>query len=133
MPLHPAHASHTDTIRRYLACLQASDVEGLVAVFSADARVYSPFLGWMDPRPFFTKVVEASGQSRIETHDILVSASGASRAAGYFTYHWQLKDGSQVKFDAVDVFDFDAEGRIRCMTIVYDTHPVRGEVGDKYA
>jgi hypothetical protein len=104
----------------------------MAALFSDDAQVFSPFLGWMRPQPFFTQVVGASGQSRIETLDILVSAQGAPRAIGYFIYHWQLKDGSVVHFHCADVFDFDAQGRIARMIIVYDTHPVRAEVGNKY-
>ncbi len=87
MTLHPDAARHAETIRRYLACLEASDVAGLTALFAPDAEVDSPFLGRMRPEPFFTKVRDASGQSRIETHDILVSAAGHARATGYFTYH----------------------------------------------
>jgi hypothetical protein len=30
-------------------------------------------------------------------------------------------------------FEFDENGVIAKMTIVYDTHPIRGTVGDKYA
>ena len=120
------------TIARYLALLEAGDVAGMAALFADDGRVYSPFLGWKAPRPFFAEVVGASGRSRIETLDILVSARGAPRAIGYFVYHWQLKDGTFVDFDCCDVFDFDAEGRIQRMTIVYDTHPVRAQVGNKY-
>ena len=128
--MSPQH--HADTIARYLALLEAGDVGGMTALFSDQAQVFSPFLGWMSPQPFFTQVVGASGQSRIETLDILVSAQGAPRAIGYFIYHWQLKDGSVVHFNCADVFDFDAQGRIARMTIVYDTHPVRAEVGNKY-
>jgi hypothetical protein len=124
--------SHAATVARYLALLEAGDVAGMAALFSDRGQVFSPFLGWMSPRPFFTEVVGASGQSRIETLDILVSAQGAPRAIGYFVYHWQLKDGSLVDFNCADVFDFDAEGRIERMTIVYDTHPVRAQVGNKY-
>ena len=110
-----------------------SDVEGIVDLFTEDAQVVSPFLGHMSPRPFFDKVRDASGQSRIEVLDILLSAQGASRAMAYFVYHWQLRDGTEVRFDCVDVFDFNEQGRIQRMTIVYDTHPVRALVGDKYA
>jgi ketosteroid isomerase-like protein len=133
MSLHPHATRHTESVHRYLACLEAGDVPGLVALFSADARVYSPFLGWMAPEPFFTKVRDASGQSRIETLDVLASTQGQPRVAGYFTYHWQLKDGSQVRFDCVDMFDFDDDGHISRMVIVYDTAPIRADVGDKYA
>ena len=126
-------AGHVAVIERYLDRLEASDVEGIVALFTEDAQVVSPFLGRMSPRPFFEKVRDASGQSRIEVLDILLSARGASRAMAYFVYHWQLRDGTEVRFDCVDVFDFNEQGRIQRMTIVYDTHPVRALVGDKYA
>lgn len=126
------HPHPVATVTRYLALLEAGDVAGMAALFSEQGQVFSPFLGWMSPRPFFAQVVGASGRSRIETLDILVSAQGAPRAIGYFIYHWQLKDGSVVHFNCADVFEFDPEGRIERMTIVYDTHPVRAEVGNKY-
>lgn len=126
-------ARYAGQIRQYLERLERCDVDGIVALFSEDAQIYSPFLGWMQPRPFFAKLREASGQSRIEPIDTLVSTSGAPRAIGYFVYHWGLKDGSQVRFDCCDVFDFAPDGRFARMTIIYDTHPIRAEVGDKYA
>lgn len=133
LTLPTLNSPYVDSVVQYLAHLERGDVDALSALFSTNAQVFSPFLGWMSPHPFFTKVRDASGQSRIETLDILVSAQGAARAVGYFIYHWQLKDGSMVHFGCADVFDFDPEGRIARMTIVYDTHPIRAEVGDKYA
>jgi len=38
-----------------------------------------------------------------------------------------------VRFECVDVFEFDDNGLIERMIIVYDTHPIRSTVGDKYA
>jgi len=121
-----------ETISQYLRLLEQGHTEGIVALFTDDAQIYSPFLGWMAPAPFFTKLREASGQSRIKPIDILVSTSGNPRAIGYFTYDWGLKDGTHVSFDCCDVFDFSDDGRIRELTIVYDTHPIRVQVGDKY-
>jgi hypothetical protein len=43
-----------------------------------------------------------------------------------------LADGSHVSFRCVDLFDFDEQGLIATMTIIYDTAPIRAEVGDKY-
>jgi len=125
-----------DTVRRYLACLNAGDTEGLIACFEADGQVISPFLGTMKPRPFFTKLAEASGPSSITPIDLFhgVQPDGASeRVAAYFRYHWTLKDGRKVPFTCVDVFEFaPGSDRIRTMNIVYDTHPIRMDVGDKY-
>ena len=68
--------------------------------------------------------------ARLEAGD--VAGMAALLSADGRVYHWQLKDGTFVDFNCADVFDFDEQGRITCMTIVYDTHPVRAQVGNKY-
>ncbi|MCA8378282.1 nuclear transport factor 2 family protein [Burkholderia cenocepacia] len=124
---------HTQQVRAYLRELERGDVGAICALFTPDAQIFSPFLGWMQPEPFFAKVAAASGDSRITPIDICVSATGAPRATGYFIYDWTLKDGSVARFECVDVFEFDIQGLIERMIIVYDTHPIRSTVGDKYA
>jgi hypothetical protein len=108
-------------------------VGAICALFTPDARIFSPFLGWMHAEPFFSKVAAASGESKITPIDICVSTTGARRATGYFIYDWALNDGSVAHFECVDVFEFDIAGLIERMIIVYDTHPIRSTVGDKYA
>ena len=39
-----------------------------------------------------------------------------------------LASGVGLEFDAVDVFDFDDDGRIMTLTSWYDSHAVRGEL-----
>ncbi|HEM7896106.1 TPA: nuclear transport factor 2 family protein [Burkholderia cenocepacia] len=124
---------YTQQVRAYLRELERGDVGAICALFTPDARIFSPFLGWMQPEPFFAKVAAASGESRITPIDICVSTSGARRATGYFIYDWALKDGSVARFECVDVFEFGIQGLIERMIIVYDTHPIRSTVGDKYA
>lgn len=124
---------YTQQVRTYLKELEQGDVAAICALFAPDAQIFSPFLGWMQAAPFFAKVSEASGASTITPIDICVSTTGARRATGYFIYDWVLKDGSAVRFACVDVFEFDASGLIERMIIVYDTHPIRSTVGDKYA
>jgi hypothetical protein len=54
--------------------------------------------------------------------------------AAYFRCDWTLSDGRLVDFTCVDVFGFPpGSARIASMRIVYDTHPLRERVGDKYA
>jgi len=123
-------SARTETVRRYLERLHASDTEGLVALFAPGGTVVSPFLGTMAARPFFDKLAQSSQRSVITPLDLFESEA---RVAAWFHYDWTLNDGRVVSFSCVDVFDFDAEARIARMTIVYDTHPIRAEVGDKYA
>ena len=112
--------------------------DGLIACFEDDGVVHSPFLGTMRASDFFKKLAQASSGSVITVLDLFASAQpsqdGSVRVAAYFRYDWTLNDGREVTFTCVDVFTFDAGStRIRDMNIVYDTHPLREEVGDKYA
>lgn len=126
-------AALADQVRTYLKELERGDVAGICSLFTPHAQIYSPFLGWMAPAPFFEKVVAASGESTITPLDICVSVDGHPRVAAYFIYDWGLKDGSTAKFECVDIFEFGTDGLIEKMIIVYDTHPIRSTVGDKYA
>jgi hypothetical protein len=91
----------------------------------------------MTARDFFPKLAQASSQSVITLIDLFASvqpADDAVRVAAYFRYDWTLSDGRLVDFTCVDVFGFQpGSDRIASMHIVYDTHPLREQVGDKYA
>lgn len=131
------HQLQLDTVRTYLRHLNASDTAGLVSTFEDDGVVHSPFLGTMKARDFFPRLAQASSQSVITLIDLFASVqpdSDTVRIAAYFRYDWTLNDGRLVDFTCVDVFGFRPSGdRIASMHIVYDTHPLREEVGDKYA
>jgi ketosteroid isomerase-like protein len=120
-------------VRKYLAALEAGDVDKAASLFIPDGWVQSPFLGRLPVRDFLTKVARASSGARLTVYDVLVSAEGHLRAVAYYLYNWSLKDGSNVSFDCADVFNFDPNsGRIESIVLVYDTHPVRDVVENKY-
>jgi ketosteroid isomerase-like protein len=121
-----------DRVQAYLARLQQADVPGLVALFSPRAVVHSPFLGTLAPRPFFEQLAAATNRSTLHATEVFVSGAGTRRAVACFTYDWELRDGRVVRFPCTDVFEFDEDGDIGCLTIVYDTAPIRDQVGDKY-
>lgn len=125
-------SSFQGSLQKYFKALDSGDLEGVLKVFAEDATVRSPFLGDLTAREFFPKVFAASSASDITLFDVLTSIQGHPRAIGYFRYDWTLKDGTRVHFDAADVFDFNAAGEIVRMTILYDTHPLRETVGNKY-
>jgi len=121
------------TIRRYMQALGDADYETIVALFTDDGMVTSPFLGTMPAGEFFEQLSRASSQNVITPIDVMVSTSDSTRGAGYFEYDWTMADGSSVVFNVVDAFTFEPGGeRFASMTIIYDTHPVREEHGDKY-
>jgi len=119
-------------VKRYFELMTASDIDGIIALFDANAHVLSPFLGKMDASEFFKKLGNASDASKLTVFDVLLGETGDS-AAAHFEYDWTLKSGEQFTFQGVDYFKFSKDGRFSSMSIFYDTHPVREDVGDKYA
>ena len=124
--------AHEETVRAYFAALDSNDLDAMLQLFAAEAIVHSPMLGEVRAAEFFPKVFGASSATSITVFDVLVSAQGQPRAVGYFNYDWTLNDGTVVQFNAADVFDFTAEGKIARLTILYDTFPIRDAVGDQY-
>ncbi|MNT71940.1 hypothetical protein D3C72_2104960 [compost metagenome] len=91
----------------------------------------------MGANDFFNKLAQASSGSVITLIDLFESVQPVTdvvRVAAYFRYDWTLSDGRLVDFTCVDVFSFRRDSvRISEMHIIYDTHPLRERVGDKYA
>jgi len=120
-------------VRKDLSALEAGDAQKAAALFVPEGWVRSPFLGRLPVWDFVTKVASSSSGAKLTVYDVLVSAEGHLRAVAYYLYDWSLKDGTRVAFDCADVFNFDREsGRIESIVLVYDTHPVRGVVENKY-
>lgn len=122
-----------DALRSYMAALDSGDYETIVGLFAPDNAVTSPFLGTMPAADFFGQLARASANNDITPLDIFVSESEADQAVAYFQYDWTMADGSVVVFKAMDLFGFEPGGnRFVSLDIIYDTHPVRAEHGDKY-
>ncbi len=119
-------------VRRYFERLSASDIKGIVQLFGTGAYVDSPFLGRMDATAFFEKLGNASSKNTLTVFDVLLGENGDS-AAAHFQYDWTLASGDRLTFQGIDYFKFDEAGTFASMSIFYDTHPLRQDVGDKYA
>ena len=152
----PAPAASADSaakvaaIRTYFERLTASDMAGVLALFAPGATVTSPYLGTLPATAFFASLDQASAQNRLTVFDVLLGEKGDSGAA-HFEYDWTLASGDRIVFEGVDYFRFAAaadadagdgagagdgdssgETRFTSLSIFYDTHPAREQVGDKY-
>jgi nuclear transport factor 2 (NTF2) superfamily protein len=112
-------------IDAYLERLAAGDLTGVLELFCDEAVVNSPLYGRMPARDFYTQLFGDTDQSKITPIDVLFSADTPRRAAVRFEYDWTLGNGTPTWFSCIDVVEFDEDWRIRELTIVYDTHPLR--------
>jgi hypothetical protein len=67
-----------------------------------------------------------TSRSQITLHRLFQAVDNPHSWAAHFSYEWTLAMGAHVSFEGVDLFRLDlGSGRIRELTILYDTHQVR--------
>lgn len=107
----------------YLAALAAGDTARLVALFSSDGVVISPLYGARPAAAFFAKLASSTVASEITSIRFFISQEGV--AAAQFLHRWTLVSGEYADFECVGIFEFAGDGRIRKLTLVHDTQPLR--------
>ncbi|MBT8206444.1 MAG: nuclear transport factor 2 family protein [Eudoraea sp.] len=105
---------------RYIEVLQEGNLQGILELFASDAQVVSPVYGRLDADKFYTSLLADTQSSQLQLHHSICDKE-ARKLAVYFTYHWTLKDDSQLIFDVVDILLLDNNNKIKGLTIVYDS------------
>jgi hypothetical protein len=125
--------AYRDVLHAYMDALGRSDYATIKGLFSPDGRVISPFLGEMAAEPFFDRLAEASETNVITPIDIFLGESESPHAVAYFRYDWTVADGTVITFKVMDYFTFvPGSDRVSSLDLIYDTHPIRVEHGNKY-
>ena len=113
-----------ENITRYLRALETADYERIIELFTANAMIVSPLYGRQPATTFYRQLGQDTRQSAIEILDVYQGQNTQNWAA-HFRYHWTLTNGSKTIFDCVDLFEFDAAGKIALLRIIYDTQDAR--------
>jgi len=110
-------------ITNYLQALERGDYEAIIAVFENDGVVHSPIYGTRQASDFYAELFRDTSASEIAILNTFINLHDTSTGAGHFRYNWKLKSGVVTTFECVDVFYFNANGKIKEMSIIYDTFP----------
>jgi hypothetical protein len=118
------------TIKSYLNGLEVGSADEIMKLFSPNAVVHSPLYGEIQAKRFYQDLFKDTSKSKITLMNIFVSQNNPQIAAGHFRYDWILKDGTPTSFECVDVFRFAKDGKIKELTIIYDTSKIRTSFED---
>lgn len=118
------------TIKKYLKGLEVGSAEEIIKLFSPDAVVHSPLYGEISANEFYQDLFKDTSKSKITLINIFESQKNTQIAAGHFRYDWILKDGTPTSFECVDIFRFAKDGKIKELTIIYDTSKIRTSFQD---
>jgi hypothetical protein len=114
-----------NVIRIYGQALKDNDYQTMNSLFSKDAKVFSFFAGEKSPLDFFQNLFENSHRTKVEIKNILFDLYNKKIAAAYIYLEAIWNKQSTIKFEAVDIFEFDQENKIKNLKIILDTYPIR--------
>src|SRR5918998_2182470 len=102
-------------VKDYFAAIRAMDVEAWIATFAPDAVSYDPVgapptAGHDALRQFFGAIVSAFKKVGFTEDHVFIANN---EAAVKWTGHGTGTNGREVRFEGIDVFEFNEEGKIR--------------------
>lgn len=105
------------TIKEYFAALRAMDEKAWVNTFALDAVSYDPvgtpaIEGHVKLAEFFQTITAAFKEVGLTEDDIFIAGDGA---AVKWTGRGTSKAGKDVKFQGIDVFEFNEAGKIQTL------------------
>jgi ketosteroid isomerase-like protein len=117
------------TLSAYFDGINSERYGDVAALFAPDAELRAPgtpvLRGRTEVERYYRAALGPYPQHRDEPTRILIADRTATVE---IHFKGALASGASMEFDAVDVFDFDDEGRIVRLTSWYDSHDVRSKL-----
>jgi ketosteroid isomerase-like protein len=117
------------TIHAYFEGINAERYDRVAALFAPDGVLIAPGIeprrGAAEIEEYFGAALRIYPEHRDDATRIIVAGSTATVE---IRFTGALESGVRMAFDAVDVFDFDDQGRIARLSSWYDSHAVRSQL-----
>jgi hypothetical protein len=117
------------TVQAYFDGVNNDRFEEVAALFTDDAQLIAPGVkprtGPGEIAPYFAAAL-AAYPKHYDDPVRIVHAPGTTTVEIHYT--GELANGNPMVFDAIDVFDFDAGGKITRLVTAYDSHLVRSRL-----
>ena len=114
-----------ETLDAYFAGVNEDRFDDVAALFAPEATLTAPGVGPLK-RDEIAGYLEAALKGYPTHRDDPTRTVLAERTATVeITFTGERADGTPITFDALDVFDFDADGRITRLRTWFDSHELR--------
>ena len=116
-------------IKLYCKCLVKNDLKVILSLFSADAIINSPKVKNETAPKFYAHLFKTSRRTKVSVKHIFYELSSNNLFAAWLDYEG-ITGGkaSNICFECVDIFEFDTNNKIKQLTIIWDTYPVRSQL-----
>ncbi|MCG2575111.1 nuclear transport factor 2 family protein [Acinetobacter sp. ME22] len=107
---------------KYLNALNKSNLNGVLELFTDDAKIDSPLYGIKEANVFYKELFLDTSESNTTLLHIFENSETNDSIALHFEYEWTLSNGEIVKCECVDVFYLNENmDKFKKMKIIYDT------------
>jgi ketosteroid isomerase-like protein len=114
------------TLDAYFDGINSERYADVAALFAAETELQAPGAGVLRGRDgvesYYAAALGPYPEHRDEPTRVLISGRTATVE---IHFKGALASGAEIEFDAVDVFDFDDDGKITRLSSWYDSHAVR--------
>ena len=117
-----SHEDMAKAIKGYFAAIRAMDVERCVAAFAADGVSYDPVgapptVGHDALRQFFSAIIGLFESVGLTEDHVFIAGDGA---AVKWTGRGKGKNGRDIRFEGIDVFEFSEAGLIKTVNAYWN-------------
>lgn len=120
----------SNAVKAYFAALRAMDQKAWVDTFAADAITYDPVgapptKGHEKLAEFFQTITAAFKEVGLTEDEVYIAGNGA---AVKWTGRGISKQGREVKFEGIDVFDINEAGKIQTVHAYWNPAEMVGQL-----
>ena len=112
--------SKSEIAKQYIEFLAKGEVNKVIDLFSENGKVSSPIYGEKSASDFYQTLAGDTINSELSLKEIFENPLSGNIAL-YSEYKWTVKSGKIVKFDVVDLIEFNDDHKIVALKIIYDT------------
>ena len=116
------------TLDAYFSGVNEDRFDDVAALFAPDATLTAPGVGPLttdEIAGYLAKALSGYPKHHDEPTRTLLAGHVATVE---ITFTGELADGTPITFDALDVFDFDAQGQITRLRTWFDSHELRKQL-----
>lgn len=120
----------SNAVKAYFAAIRAMDQQAWVNTFAADAITYDPVgapptEGHAKLAEFFQTITAAFKEVGLTEDEVFIAGNGA---AVKWTGRGISKQGREVKFEGIDVFDVNEAGKIQTLHAYWNPAEMVGQL-----
>ncbi|MBI5346954.1 MAG: hypothetical protein HZB76_07425 [Chlamydiae bacterium] len=114
-----------EIILSYCTALKENDYQTIIALFAKNSKVYSFLAGVKEPMEFFENLFSTSKRTIVDLRKIFVGLDDPKSVAAYIYLETLWAEKLKLNVEAVDLFEFDSNNKIKTLRIILDTHPIK--------